>query len=71
MEEQNWIFTFGFNQKHEGYYCIIFGSYENARDRMVEKFGDKWAFQYPSKEAAGVKEFNLKELKWVSNKKGA
>ncbi len=41
-----WYFTFGFGQVHEGRYHVIEGSYKDARERMVEKFGKKWAFQY-------------------------
>jgi hypothetical protein len=30
---------------------------------MVERFGTKWAFQYPSEDAAGVEKYGLTELR--------
>jgi hypothetical protein len=35
---------------------------QEARDIMFERFGNKWAFQYDSAEAAGVEKWNLKEV---------
>jgi hypothetical protein len=60
--EQDWIFTFGCNHPHAQNYHVIHGTFEEARQKMVERFGTKWAFQYSSKEKAGVKEFKLKQL---------
>ena len=45
-----YIFTFGYSQPHEGRYVKIFGNYESARKKMVDKYGDKWAFQYSATE---------------------
>ena len=44
--EQWWIFTFGCGHEHAGYYVKVFGTLRGARDKMFEKYGDKWAFQY-------------------------
>lgn len=47
----DWIFTFGAGQKHEGYYVrVTADSYDNARKKMVDKYGIEWAFQYSSEE---------------------
>ena len=36
----DWIFTFGSGQKHEGYYVrVTADSYIDARRKMVEKYG--------------------------------
>lgn len=59
MSEQDWYFTWGFGHDYENCYTIIHGTRETARVEMVRKFGNRWAFQYPSAEAAGVKEYNL------------
>lgn len=57
-------FTFGFGQPHQnGYHIIESETKENCRTLMFERFGDKWAMQYDSAEAAGVERFNLKEIK--------
>ena len=49
-EEQYWIFTFGSGMKHEGKYVKIRGTYGSAREKMVERYGTNWAFQYSEKE---------------------
>lgn len=46
MTEQWWIFTFGCGQGHAGRYVRIKGSFEEARRKMVDKYGLEWAFQY-------------------------
>lgn len=57
-------FTFGFGQPHENCYHVIEAeNAEKAREDMFRKFGKQWAFQYDSAEAAGVDEFNLREIK--------
>lgn len=50
MEEQIWIFTFGCGQKHGGHYVKIKGTFSSARAKMIEKFGDKWCWQYSEDE---------------------
>ncbi len=61
---KKYYFTFGFNQKHENCYTIIEAKDSlEARQIMFERWGNKWSFQYDSAEKAGVKEFNLKEIK--------
>lgn len=45
-----WYFTFGGNHEHPNGYVVIAGTYEGAREQMVKHFGDKWAFQYSSKD---------------------
>lgn len=48
--EQYWIFTFGVGQEHGGKYVRIKGTYGEARKKMCDKYGNKWAFQYPEEE---------------------
>jgi len=51
MEEtEKYYFTFGSGQKHEGYCQPIFGDYWSARQKMIETYGNKWAFQYSQEE---------------------
>lgn len=50
QEQKNWIFTFGSGQLHEGHYVKIFGTYEEARLQMFERYGDQWGFQYSEEE---------------------
>jgi hypothetical protein len=61
-QEQDWYFTFGFGQLYPNCYVKFHGTFNSARDQMVEVFGVKWAFQYGSEEEAGVHRFNLKEI---------
>ncbi|QLQ37952.1 hypothetical protein [Micromonospora robiginosa] len=65
--EQDWYFTFGSGQQHDGKYVVIAGTYDSARARMLEVFGNRWSHQYASAEAAGVYEFGmalLPEAEW-------
>lgn len=45
-----YIFTFGQGQEHAGKYVKIYGSYNDARDKMFDRYDDKWAFQYSAEE---------------------
>lgn len=58
-EPKDWFFTFGCGQENAGKYTVIHGTFESARQKMVERYGLVWAFQYPSAEAAGVEEWGL------------
>ena len=49
-EKQWWTFTFGYGQKHQGKYVGIYGTYESARQKMFERYGSEWAFQYSEQE---------------------
>lgn len=60
--EREWIFTFGSNHLYPERYVVITGTYATAREKIVARFGQKWAFQYGSKKAAGVDKYNLSEL---------
>lgn len=47
VEEQKWwIFTFGCGHRFAGCYVKIYGTFSEARKKMCDKHGDKWAFQY-------------------------
>lgn len=51
MDKEKWYyFTFGAGQKNAGHYVKFFGTYFDARDQMIEKYGYKWAFQYSQEE---------------------
>jgi hypothetical protein len=65
-----YYFTFGFGQVHQNCYTVIKAErVYDARERMVEKFGLQWAFQYSEKEwicdngKTQAEEYNLKEIK--------
>lgn len=49
-EEEKWYFTFGSGQEHAGHYVIMTGSYVIAREKMIEKYGIHWGFQYSEEE---------------------
>lgn len=58
-EVKTYYFTFTQRSELKNHYVAIKDTYVNARNRMVNIFGSAWAFQYDSKEAAGVDRFNL------------
>lgn len=49
-DKEYWIFTFGEGHAHPGYYVKIYGTYGEARVKMINKYGTKWAFQHSAKE---------------------
>jgi transcriptional regulator with XRE-family HTH domain len=62
-EMSDYYFTFGCGQAHEGCYTIIQASNSGeARLEMNRRYGEKWAFQYNSAEAAGVEKWGLKKI---------
>lgn len=50
MSDQEYIFTFGQNMELAGCCVRIKGNYIEARTKMIEKYGLKWAFQYDAEE---------------------
>ena len=55
MKEQSWVFTFGCGRDIYGDRAgkavrIFADSYGDARRKMRERYGDKWAFQYSAEE---------------------
>ena len=64
MEKEQWyVFTFGFNQEHAGRYVRFFGTYGAARQKMINRHGLAWAFQYSEKEwRKTVEKFNAEGL---------
>ena len=46
MERFYFTFMMSDTKHHNCYHVEEAKSYEEARDKMVEKFGDGWAFQY-------------------------
>lgn len=45
-EIQPWYFTFGGGHAHPDGYIRIEGTFNQAREEMVQRWGKKWAFQY-------------------------
>lgn len=63
---EKWYFTFGCGQQHENCYTVMEGTFNEAREKMIAKFGTKWCMQYD--EAIWIKEdqankYCLKEIK--------
>jgi hypothetical protein len=47
---QNWYFTFGMGSDNRNKIIKIFGSWADARQKMHDTYGDRWAFQYDESE---------------------
>ena len=60
--EQTWVFTFCYGTALKMYYAELYGTHDSTRSEMFRLFGNQWAFQYPSKEEAGVHKFKLLRL---------
>ena len=61
-DEKDYYFTFTQGRELKNPYIIFHGPFSSTRDRMVAIFGSSWAFQYSSRESAGVDRYNLKQL---------
>ena len=63
-----WIFTFGFGHEDaelgplRSCFVRIRGTFNEAREQMVQRFGRNWSMQYKSEEAAGVQKYGLREI---------
>lgn len=55
-DEQTWIFTFGADHMHEGFYVTFSGTYESAREKMIAKYGTQFCWQYSEDEWSEVVE---------------
>lgn len=61
--EQKWYFTFCCDDKKSNNFVSFFGTYSEAREEMIRRFGMHWAFQYSEKDFEGQKEeYGLEEL---------
>jgi hypothetical protein len=67
---KQFIVTFGYSQYNgtlKNKYIIVHASNKDqARAKVYNRFGNKWAMMYPSKEAAGVNVYNLQLLEELS-----
>src|ERR1041384_6633004 len=68
-QPERYIFTFGANHTHPitgerlgNCYVVIEGDKSESCVIMEQHFGQKWAFQYPSEEAAGVERYGLTRI---------
>lgn len=63
-QSREFIFTFGFGQRHQnGYHVIKARSSMDAREEMHRRFGKEWSMMYDSREEAGVERWGLREIK--------
>lgn len=49
-KRQNWYFSFGCGQVHDGCYVKYFGTASETREKMFDAFGQKWSMQYSEKQ---------------------
>jgi hypothetical protein len=67
-----WVFTFGFGHHDpqsgaplSNCYTCVRGTFEAARRAMVDRYDNRWAFQYVDREAAGVDRHGLREVPFL------
>lgn len=64
-DEQTYTFTFGFGHVDKNgdsissRYAQVSGTYESARQAVVNARGNKWSFQYEDESLACITQFNL------------
>lgn len=60
---QPWFFTFGFNSSFRNCYVRVVGTYSEARAKMFETYGKRWAFQYSAMQfMSQIQRFDLREV---------
>ena len=59
-KRQNWYFTFGSGQVHDGCFISFFGTHEEARKKMFASFDNKWSMQYSQHQWDNPKESNIR-----------
>ena len=63
MNSRQWfVFTFGAGQFNEGKFVKVYGTYSEARQKMVNKYDREWAFQYTLEEWT---DWLAKKPKWL------
>ena len=63
---KEYYFTFGSGQEYAGYYVKVTATdYSEAREKMIEKYGIKWSFQYDSPEKAGIDRWGYRLLEQI------
>lgn len=61
--EREFIFTFGVNHPLGKCYVVVRAADAVvAREKMFCTYGQRWAFQYESREAAGAERYGLREV---------
>lgn len=45
-----YVFTFGLGTKFANKYVKVYGDYGTARQKMINRFGLNWAFQYSAEQ---------------------
>ena len=61
---QNWYFSFGSGQIHEGCYVKYFGTQHETRNKMFDAFGPQWSMQYSEKQWNNPSEGSLLFQGW-------
>lgn len=61
-QEQNWYFTWGYGQAYPNKYVKIFGTHGSAREKMFERFGDRWSMQYPESKLQDLERHGITRL---------
>lgn len=59
---QDWFFTFGSDHAHPYGFVRIHGTYTEAREKMMDRFGTRWSFQYSSPEDFQARKWGMKEV---------
>ena len=45
-----WVFTFGSGQQYAGHYVKFSGTWDEARQKMFDTYGEEWSMQYSEEE---------------------
>ena len=60
MKKQNWYFTFGSGQPHDGCFIKFFGTSDETREKMFRAFDKQWSMQYSEEQWQNPEEGSVK-----------
>jgi len=61
-KKESWLFSWGYGHEFPNRFIEIEGSYHEAREEMIRRFGLKWAFQYASDRKINLAAANMHEI---------
>ncbi len=70
LQKELWYFTFGNGSILRNNFVVVPGTYDEARTKIAERYGNKWAFQYSQKDFEGQPEkYGLTEVEFGTENK--
>jgi len=60
--EEEWLFTWGWGQEFPNRFIRLNGTASSTRQQMVDRFGNRWSFQYPAYKESILRSYGITEI---------